>query len=328
VKGWVVEGVGEPRDVLRWRDDLATPRPGGGQVLVRVLASACNFPDILLCQGTYQDRPEPPFVLGLEVAGEVVEAGPGARSAVGDLVIGTPPVGAGGYAEYAVLDQHSLVPWPEGMSAAQAASYFVSFQTALCALDHRGRLREGETLLVHAAAGGVGSAAVQIGVAMGAHVIATAGGRAKADLAARLGASDVLDYHSTDIVSAVKDLTGGAGADVVVDSVGGSITDASRRVTAFEGRLVVVGFAGGDIARMPSSHVLVKNYSVVGVHWGLYRARNPELIARWQARLDAWWADGRIAPVVGLELPVREAVSALERLAARDTVGKVVLAWS
>lgn len=322
--GWQVRELGAPADVLTWTE-MADPEPGPGQVLVRVAAVACNFPDILVCQGTYQERPPLPFTPGLEIAGEVVAAGEGAAAKVGDRVLGTPPIGRGGYAELAVLDAESTLPWPEGMTPAQAAGMFVTYQTGICALEHRGRLQPGETLLVHAAAGGVGSAAVQIGKALGAYVIGTAGGAEKCAVAKSLGADEVIDYSSEDLVARVKEITGRRGADVIFDPVGGDIFDASRKVVAFEGRILVIGFVSGRFADAPTNHVLVKNYEVVGVHWGYYRKMRPELIPTWQARLAGMWAARTIDPLVGLELPLREAPEALRRLASRGTTGKVVL---
>jgi NADPH2:quinone reductase len=322
--GWQVRELGEPADVLEF-GELPDPEPRPGQVLVRVHAVACNFPDILVCQGRYQEKPSLPFTPGLEIAGEVVAAGEGARAAVGDRVLGTPPMGRGGYAELAVLDAASTHPWPEGMTAGQAAGLFVTYQTGVCALAHRGRLRAGETLLVHAAAGGVGSAAVQLGKAMGARVIGTAGGPEKCAVVRSLGADEVIDYASEDVVARVKEITGKRGADVVFDPVGGDIFDLSRRVVAFEGRILVIGFAGGRIADAPTNHVLVKNYEVVGVHWGFYRTMEPARIDEWQGVVTDLWAQRRIDPLVGVELPLRDAPEALRRLGSRGTTGKVVL---
>jgi NADPH2:quinone reductase len=324
MRGWQVRELGEPADVLTWTE-LPDPEPGPGQVLVRVHAVACNFPDILVCRGTYQEKPPLPFTPGMEIAGEVVAAGEGARAAVGDRVLGTPPVGRGGYAELAVLDAASTLPWPEGMSAGQAAGMFIIYQTGICALQHRGRLQPGETLLVHAAAGGVGSAAVQLGKAMGARVIGTAGGPEKCAVVKELGADEVIDYAAEDLVARVKEITGKRGADVIFDPVGGDVFDASRKAVAFEGRILVIGFAGGRVADAPTNHVLVKNYSVVGVHMGFYRTMDPQKIPEWQAVLNDLWAQGRIDPLVGVELPLSEAPEALRRLGSRGTTGKVVL---
>jgi NADPH2:quinone reductase len=290
-----------------------------------VAAVACNFPDILVCQGRYQEKPPLPFTPGMEIAGEVVAAGEGAAAAVGDRVLGTPPMGRGGFAELAVLDAASTLPWPDGMTAGQAAGMFVTYQTGYCALHHRAALQPGETLLVHAAAGGVGTAAVQLGQAAGARVIGTAGGPDKCAVVRGLGVDDVIDYRSEDIVARVKELTGGRGADVVYDPVGGDVFDASRRAVAFEGRILVIGFAGGRIAEAPTNHALVKNYAVVGVHWALYRKLRPELIPQWQQALGALWAERKIDPLVGAEYPLADAKAALAALGSRRTTGKVVL---
>ena len=322
--GWQVHELGDPADALVW-GEIPDPEPGPGQVLVRVHAVACNFPDILLCQGRYQEKPEPPFTPGMEIAGEVVAAGEGAVARVGDRVLGMPPMGRGGYAELAVLDADATLPWPDGMSAGQAAGMFVTYQTGICALEHRAKLQAGETLLVHAAAGGVGSAAVQLGKALGARVIGTAGGADKCAVARAIGADDVVDYATEDLVTRVKELTGGRGADVIYDPIGGDVFDASRRLVAFEGRILVIGFVAGRFAEAPTNHVLIKNYAVVGVHWAFYRRVAPEWIPRWQGRLNDLWAARKIAPLVGAELPLREAPEALRRLGSRGTTGKVVL---
>jgi NADPH2:quinone reductase len=324
VWGWQVHRLGDPADALV-SGEIPDPEPGPGQVLERVHAVACTVPDILMCQGRYQEKPEPPFTPGMEIAGEVVAAGEGAKARVGDRVLGTPPMGRGGYAELAVLDADSTLPWPGGMSAGQAAGMFVTYQTGICALEHRAKLQAGETLLVHAAAGGVGSAAVQLGKALGARVIGTAGGADKCAVARDMGADDVVDYATEDLVTRVKELTDGRGADVIYDPIGGDVFDASRRLVAFEGRILVIGFVAGRFAEAPTNHVLIKNYAVVGVHWAFYRRMAPEWIPRWQGRLNDLWVAGRIAPLVGAELPLREAPEALRRLGSRGTTGKVVL---
>lgn len=325
MRGWQVHELGEPGDVLTWHDALPDPEPGPGQVLVRVHAAACNFPDILLCQGKYQERPPLPFTPGLEIAGEVVAAGEGAGAGIGDRVIGIPPVGRGGFAELALLDDAATLSWPEGMSPAQAAGMLIAYQTGYCALHHRGRLQPGETLLVHGAAGGVGSAAVQLGKAAGARVIGTAGGPDKCKVARSVGADEVIEYSSEDLVARVKELTGGHGADVIFDPIGGDVFDASRRVAAFEGRILVIGFVSGRFADAPTNHILVKNYEVVGVHWGYYRQLDPQKIPQWQDALNALWARRKIDPLVGVELPLDQAPEALRRLGSRASTGKVVL---
>lgn len=323
MRAWRVHELGEPADVLRL-EDVAEPEPGPGQVKIEVAAVACNFPDILVCQGRYQEKPELPFTPGLEVSGVVVAVGEDAAAKVGDKVMGQTGLG-GGFAEYALLNRENTWPWPEGMSPGQAAGMFVTYQTGYCALHRRANIQPGETLLVHAAAGGVGSAAVQLGKAAGATVIGTAGGPDKCEVARKLGADHVIDYSSEDLVAAVKEITGGRGADVIYDPVGGDVFDASRKVVAFEGRILVIGFVSGRMADAPTNHALVKNYSVVGVHWGFYRKMAPQWVPVWEAELERLWADRKIDPLVGAEMPLTDAVEALHLLGSRGSVGKVVL---
>jgi NADPH2:quinone reductase len=316
VRGWTVPRFGEPREVLELTD-LPDPVAGDGQRVVTVEAASVNFADILYCRGTYQDKPPLPFTPGLEVAGT--------DRSTGERLFGPVVMPHGGYAEQAVLG--SWHPCPEGMTAAQASGFFVAYQTGWCALHHRTTLRAGETLLVHAAAGGVGAAAVQLGLAAGARVIATVGSAAKAEVARRLGAHEVivLDGGADALIPAVKDLTDGRGADVVYDPVGGDTFDASRRVTAWEGRLLVIGFAGGRIADAPTNHALVKNYDVIGVHWAAYQKRAPELVEVWQRELEALWAARSIDPLVGAEYALADLPDALDAIAARTTTGRVVV---
>ena len=324
MRAWQVAELGEPADVLKLVD-VPEPKPGPGQVLVKVAAVACNFPDILLCQGRYQERPALPFTPGMELAGEVVAVGEGVSAEVGDRVIGQTGTLGGGFADYATVPATHIWPWPDGMTAGQAAGMFVTYQTGYCALHQRARIQPGETLLVHAAAGGVGSAAVQLGKAAGATVIASAGGPEKCATASALGADHVIDYANEDLIARVKEITGGRGADVIYDPVGGDVFDASRKVVAFEGRILVIGFVAGRFADAPTNHILVKNYGVLGVHWGYYQRMAPELIPVWQDALVALWGQRRIDPLVGAELPLTEAPEALRRLGSRGTVGKVVL---
>jgi NADPH2:quinone reductase len=326
MRAWTVPRLGEPDEVLTLAD-VPDPEPGEGQVLVRVAAAAANFADILYVRGEYQERPPLPFVPGLEAAGEVVAAGPGAPFAPGDQVLGAPTLPVGGFGELTLLDADRVFAWPAGMTAAQAAGFHVSYQTGWCALHHRTTLDAGETLLVHSAAGGVGAAAVQLGKAAGARVIAVVGAAEKIPVARQLGADEVLGPDD-DLVPAVRALTDGRGVDVVYDPVGGDVFDASRRVVAFEGRLLVIGFAGGRIADAPTNHALVKNYGVIGVHWSAYRQRAPELIAAWHHELLALWERGAVDPLVGGEYAFEELPAAFAALAARSTTGRVVLVSS
>lgn len=325
MRAWRVHEYGEPADVLRL-DDVEDPTPAADEVVVRVEAAALNFPDVLLCRGQYQERPPRPFTPGIEVVGTVTRTGATAPVVPGDRVIGAPRLPHGGLAEYAVLPAGEAWVVPTTVPTATAAALHITYQTGWVALHRRAGLRAGETLLVHAGAGGVGSAAIQLGIAAGARVIATAGGPDKVEVCRRLGAAVAIDYTREDFVERVKAETDGRGADVVFDPVGGEVFDGSRRCVAFEGRLLVIGFAGGRIPEVPAGHVLVKNYAVVGVHWGLYRSQRPALIAAAHEELLGLLAAGRIDPLVGAELPFEEVPSGLTRLAGRDTVGKVVIA--
>jgi NADPH2:quinone reductase len=322
VRAWQVRRLGAPADALELVE-VSDPVPGPGELLVRVEACALNFPDVLLAAGLYQEKPELPFTPGLEVCGRVVGG-----DAPGRRVIGGPPLPRGGLAELAVLPAAEVFDAPAGMPADEAAALLITYQTAYVGLHRRAALQPGEWLLVHAGAGGVGSAAIQVGLAAGARVIATAGGPEKVEVCRELGAQEAIDYRSEDVAARVKQITGGHGADVVWDPVGGDVFDASRRCVAFEGRLIVVGFAGGTIPTVPAGHVLVKNYSVVGLHWGLYRKVDPAVVADAHERLTELYGAGRIRPLVSERVPMVEAPAALTRLASRATVGKVVvLPW-
>jgi len=319
VKAWQVHELGEPQDVLSW-DEVPDPVPHPGMLRVRVDAVALNFPDVLLCRGQYQEKPPLPFTPGLELCGTVLE---GPRE--GERVLASPGLPRGGLAEQVLVPEVSALPVPDAMPAAKAAGLLVTYQTGHVGLHRRARLQAGETLLVHAGAGGVGSAAIQLGAAAGARVIATAGGPEKVQVCRDLGADVVVDYLAEDFVAVVKDATEGRGADVIYDSVGGDVFDRSRRCIAFEGRIIVVGFAGGRIAEVPTNHVLVKNYAVVGLHQGLYRQHQPQLLHDTHTALVELWDKGLIDPLVGAELPLSDAPSALTRLGDRGTIGKVVL---
>jgi NADPH2:quinone reductase len=319
MKAWQVQELGEPQDVLQWVD-VDEPVTGPGLLEVQVDAVALNFPDVLLCRGMYQEKPPLPFTPGLEICGTVLE-GPRA----GERVIGGPALPHGGLAERVVLPESGAFTVPADMPPAKAAGLLITYQTGYVGLHRRAALKAGETLLVHAGAGGVGTAAIQLGRAAGARVIATAGGPEKVQVCKDLGADVAIDYNAEDFVAVVKDATEGRGADVIYDSVGGDVFDKSRKCIAFEGRIVVVGFAGGRIAEAPTNHALVKNYSIVGLHWGLYRKMDPAVIPATHAALVELWQSGQIDPLVGAELPLADAPQALARLADRGTIGKVVL---
>ena len=323
MRAWQVHELGDPWDILEL-EEVRDPQPGPGEVLVEVEAAALNFFDILLCKGEYQERPETPFTPGGEVAGTVAGVGDGVDLAVGTRVIAT-PFPSGGYAEkVAVPAEGGVFPVPEEMPPQAAAAMHVAYQSAYFGLHRRANLEEGETVLVHAGAGGVGSAAIQLAKAAGARVFSTAGGPEKVEVCRELGAEVAIDYKEENFAEAVKEATGGRGADVIFDPVGGDVFDLSRRCVAFEGRIVVVGFTSGRIADAPTNHALVKNYSVAGLHWGLYNKVMPELVLETHDALVKLYEQGKIDPLIYKTVPFEEVPEALKLLGSRKTYGKLV----
>jgi NADPH2:quinone reductase len=324
VKAWQVSAYGEPEQVLELAE-VPRPAPGEGQLLVRVLAAAANFPDALLCRGTYQVRPPLPFTPGLELCGEVVEAAAGVTGfAAGDRVIGGAALPFGAFAEYALIDAGHAHRAPEVLDDAEAAPFHITYQTGWFALHRKARLAPGETLLVHAAAGGVGSGAVQLGKAAGARVVGVVGGPEKAAIARELGADVVVDRRKEDFIAVVKEVTGGRGADVVYDPVGGAAFRGSTKCIAFEGRIVIVGFASGDIPSAALNHALLKNYDILGLHWGRYEELNPAAVRDCHAELTRLAAAGQIRTLITERLPLADVPDALRRLAAGGTAGRIV----
>jgi NADPH2:quinone reductase len=293
---------------------------------VRVLATALNFPDVLMARGHYQVRPDLPFTPGVEVCGEVLELGEGASGvAVGDRVVGTTAVPHGGLAQECLMPVGGAFAAPASLSEAEASTLTIGYQTAYVGLVRRAALQAGETHLVHAAAGGVGTAAVQVGKALGARVVAVVGSEAKAAVAREAGADVVVDRSAGDLVAALKGAVGRSGADVVFDPVGGSAYDASTKVVAFEGRIVVVGFTSGTIPAPALNHALVKNYSILGLHWGLYLQREPAVAIAAHEQLVAWADAGLVRPLVSQQVPFDEAAGALARLGAGESTGRLVV---
>ncbi|MGH9659822.1 MAG: NADPH:quinone oxidoreductase family protein [Bryobacteraceae bacterium] len=309
MKAWQVHAFGEPEQMTL--ADVPAPVAAPGQVRIRVHAAALNFFDILQIQGKYQVKPPFPFTPGAELAG-VVEPG-------GERVLALPHLGA--FAEYALSPPDRVFPIPSGWSFAEAAAFPTVYFTSYFALDRRASLRSGEWLLVHAGASGVGMAAIQIGKALGARVIATAGSEEKLDFSRRIGADFALDYSRPDWVDEVKRITGGPGADVIYDPVGGDIFDLSTRCIAPEGRLLVVGFAAGRIPSLAMNRVLLKDISVVGVYWGAYVARHAGYLGETYAALLGL----NVRPVVGSTYRFEDAPAALRNLAGRGVLGKAVL---
>jgi len=324
MRAWQVQQLGDPEQALKLVE-VEEPSPGPGEVVIEVEAAALNFFDILLCRGEYQERPELPFIPGGEISGTVREVGEGVDMQAGQRVIATPPLPRGGYAGKVAAPASSVFPIPESMPFDKAAALPITYQTAHVALHHRAQLSAGETLLVHAGAGGVGSAAIQLAKAAGAQVIATAGGQEKVEICRELGAKIAIDYREENFIEVVKESTEGRGADVVFDPVGGDTFDASRRCVAFEGRILVIGFAGGRIAEAPTNHVLVKNYSVVGVHWGLYTRVMPDLVRSTHDELVQLYEDGKIDPLIFRTVSFEELPEALKLLGSRGSYGKIVM---
>lgn len=304
--------------------EVALPAPGPGEVRIRNHAAVLNFFDLLLIQGKYQVRPPFPFSPGSEVAGVIDAVGEGVEGlSIGDRVQSM--LSNGGYAEYSLAPAAKTFRIPDDMSFPEAAAMPIVYQTSYLALTRRGQLREGEWLLVLAAAGGVGSSAVQLGKALGANVIAAVGGEEKFDFCRRLGADHVIDYHQENWPDRIRQLTGGRGADVVYDPVGGDYFDQATKCMAMEGRLLVIGFAAGRIPSIAANRLLLKNTSVVGVYWGGYVEKHPAYLAQSQAELFDLYEAGRIKPLISFTSPLAEAPAALRALAERKVTGKAVL---
>ena len=320
-----VHQTGDPSDVLQLDASVSLPTPGPGQVRIRVAAAALNFADDLICRGRYQEKPPLPFTPGLEVSGEVVATGPEATTTIGTRVMAFAALPHGGLAQEALANEVMTFPLPDGFPEDQAAAMLVTYQTSYVALHRRANLRTGEVLLVHAGAGGVGSSAIQLGKAAGARVIATAGGEKKAEICRNLGADLVINYREKDFVATVNEWTEGRGADVIYDPVGGDTFDRSRKCIAWEGRLLVIGFASGRIPEAPANHALVKNYSILGVHYARYSLMNPDYLREVHANLMELHRQGKIPPLLRKEVSLEEVPAALGRLVSGGTVGKVVV---
>lgn len=300
------------------------PVPGPGEVAIEVAASGVNFADTLLVTGEYQEKPQTPFSPGLEVAGTVRTVGEGVtRVAPGERVLAV--TRHGGFAEVAIAQEAATFVIPQTLNFTTAAGFPVTYGTAHGALVWRAGLKRGETLVVHGAAGGVGLATVEVGKAMGATVIATAGGPEKVALAKAHGADHGIDYRSEDLRARIKELTGGRGADVVFDPVGGSAFDASLRSTAWGGRIVVIGFASGEVPKAPANLLLVKNLSVMGFYWGSYIQHAPELFREQFVDLFRWYEAGSLHPLISQTYALEDAAEALRALKTRKTTGKIVV---
>ena len=322
VRAVVCRSFGSP-DSLRVEEvDDPVARPG--TVVVEVEASSVNYPDLLMVRDEYQFKPGLPFVPGGEVAGTVVELGDVVEGVqIGDRIMAL--CGVGGFAEKALLPARALLPVPPGMDMATAACFPTAYGTSYHGLKDRARLQPGEVLLVLGAAGGVGMAAVEIGAAMGAVVIAAASSEAKLAACVEHGAAMTIDYTTEDLRARIKELTDGRGPDVVYDPVGGDLAEPVFRSIGWKGRYLVVGFVGGEIPRLPLNLPLLKGAELVGVYWGNFTARQPEDHHRNMNELAAMWAQGQLRPPLWARYPMEEAAAALAELGERRVIGKVVV---
>lgn len=322
MKAWLCETL-DGVDAMQWRD-LPTPDPQPGQVRIAVRAASLNFPDLLIVRGKYQVKPELPFVPGSECAGTVEAVGAGVTHLkVGDHVaaIGS----TGGFATHACVDAARAIALPPAFDLDDAAAFAFTYGTSHHALIDRGALRAGETVLVLGAAGGVGSAAVQIAKAAGARVIAAASSDDKCAFCKTLGADEVFNYGQVDVRETLKAITGGKGVDVVYDPVGGDLAEPAFRSIAWRGRYLVIGFAAGGIPALPLNLPLLKGASIVGVFWGDFVRREPKAAAQGIAQLAQWYAEGKVKPAIDCKLPMSELRAAYARMGTRQVMGKVLL---
>lgn len=320
MKAIIVREYG-PVDTLEY-GDMPDPKAVGKTVVIKASAIGVNYPDGLLVQGLYQMKPQTPFVPGMEVAGTVAETGPDVTEfKPGDRVAAL--CGIGGYAEKVAVTEDRVMALPRQMSEADACALMCGYGTSHHALKQRAELREGETLCVAGAAGATGIAAIQIGNAMGARVIGVASTPEKQAIARQAGADDVIGYDN--LKDSLKELTGGKGIDVAFDPVGGEVFDALSRAMAWKGRLLVIGFASGEIPKFPTNLALLKGYSLVGVFWGSFTQKEPEVYAGNMKELTGWYLQGKIKPVIEGEYKLAEAGKVLDRVLKRGARGKLIL---
>lgn len=305
-------------------DDAPDPTPGPDQVLIDVHAASLNFPDLLVIRGEYQFKPEPPFVPGAEAAGVIAALGEGVTGfAVGQRVTSFGVAGA--FAERRVADVGTVIPIPDEITFATAAAMTMAYGTAYHALVQRGQLRSGESLLVLGAAGGVGSAAVEVGKVLGATVIAAASSEEKLEFCRSIGADHTINYTTEDLRSRVREITGGHGADVMYDPVGGDLAEPAFRSTAWGGRYLVIGFAAGDVPAIPLNLPLLKVASIVGVFFGSFSAKQPQIAAANLEEITRMIVAGELNPPVTETLPLERVVDAFELMASRRAMGKIIL---
>jgi NADPH2:quinone reductase len=310
-------------EALQWKD-LPTPEPKAGEVRIAIRAASLNFPDLLIVQNKYQMKPALPFVPGSEYAGTVEAVGEGVKHLkVGEAVAAFG--GTGGFGTHAVVNAALVMPLPPGFPFDDAAAFILTYGTTHHALVDRGGLKSGETLLVLGAAGGVGTAAIQIGKVLGARVIAAASSDEKCELCRSIGADETINYATANIRDELKRMTGAKGPDVVYDPVGGDLAEPVFRSIAWRGRYLVVGFAQGTIPALPLNLALLKGASIVGVFWGEFARREPKAHAQALMELARWYAEGKVKPVIDRRLPMRDLRAAYELMGSRTVRGKVVM---
>ncbi|RKQ35760.1 NADPH:quinone oxidoreductase family protein [Oceanobacillus halophilus] len=328
MKRWEVVKLGKPEESLRLNKvEIPAIEKNKNEVLIKVESAAMNFFDILQCKGEYQERHPLPFTPGAELSGIVMSEDDTVYKK-GQRVLAAPSLPNGAYSEWIKVEGDKVFSIPDTMTFNEAASMFITYQTGYYALLQCAQIKRGETLLVHAGSGGVGSAAIQLGKAFGARVIATAGSEEKIRICKEIGADIVINYKKEDFVKIVKESTNGKGADVIFDPVGGDTFDRSRKCIAFNGRLLIIGFASGRIAKAPANHLLVKNYSAVGVHWGYFWKLYPEKVNENHTKLVELYNEGFIKPLIYNEYSFEQLPLGLKQLGQRETWGKLVLKTS
>jgi NADPH2:quinone reductase len=310
-------------DALTWKE-LPTPQPGEGEVLIEIRAASLNFPDLLIVQNKYQIKPPLPFVPGSEYAGVVQAVGEGVKHLQAGQNVACLS-GTGGFGTHTLAPAALCMPLPAGFSHVDAAAFIMIYATSWHALMDRAQLKSGETVLVLGAAGGVGTAAIQIAKAAGARVIAAASTDEKCAFCSSLGADATINYTSKNLRDEIKTLTGGTGPDVIYDPVGGDFAEPAFRSIAWRGRYLVVGFASGPIPSLPLNLTLLKGASIVGVFWGDFARREPKANAAMMAELARWYAEGKIKPAIDRTMPMAELKAAYARMGSREVKGKLVM---
>ena len=308
---------------LQWKE-VPTPTPGSGEVLVEIKAASLNFPDLLIVQNKYQFKPTPPFVPGSEYAGVIAAVGPDVQHLrVGDSVACLS--GTGGFATHTIAPAAQCLPLPPGFPHADAAALIMIYATAHHGLVDRGHVKAGDTVLVLGAAGGVGTAAIQVAKALGARVIAAASSDDKCELCRAIGADATINYSREKLREAIAATTGGRGPDVVYDPVGGDLAEPALRSLAWRGRYLVIGFASGAIPSLPLNLPLLKGTAIVGVFWGGFSRQEPQAARAVLAELVQWYGQGKIKPVIDRQLPMAELKAAYEYMGSRGVKGKLVM---